>query len=65
MRLPSCPDCGTELTRIPNRSIGRTRRGGVAGYSMWCWKCERYLRLGEQRRAEDTLRTDPPVTDTP
>ena len=34
---PVCADCGTELTWVKK--------------ALWCWKCERYLRPGERRRA--------------
>ena len=37
-RPKPCPDCGTELSYVKR--------------VLWCWKCERYMRLGEQRRIE-------------
>ena len=33
-----CGECGTEVSYVRK--------------ALWCWKCERYLRLGEQRALE-------------
>lgn len=49
--LARCPDCGTELTYIRQSRSGRR--------AAWCWKCERYLRLGEQRAAEAATKEVP------
>lgn len=47
-RVPRCPDCGTELTKVRGR-----RRG--TGY-LHCWKCDRPMRPGEVRAAKEAAR---------
>lgn len=42
--VPCCPDCNTELTKVRGRCRGMAY--------LHCWKCDRPMRLGEQRAAE-------------
>jgi hypothetical protein len=50
-----CPDCSTELTPI--------RRRGKR--FMWCWKCQRALRLYEVRAAKRIARSGRTLVSAP
>jgi hypothetical protein len=56
--LGNCPDCNTPLERVRGR---RSRT-----FSIWCWKCQRTMRMGEAVRAKrEALANEPPLPDTP